>query len=86
MVGSSNLRNSESETDGTKQTLKDLMVKIDFLCLQHGLSYHHQPPLQVSPGIWMFYAVKMDDNCKHHGSCRQQQYFAIEVGNTLKLS
>ena len=85
MVSGDELRDGEGEVVGGQQTMKDLMVKIDFLCLQHGLSYHHHPPIQVSPGIYMFYAVKMDDNCRNHGSCRQQQYYAIDIGSSLKL-
>ncbi len=86
MVSSTELRNSESENVGGQQTLNDVMIKIDALCMQHGLSYQHNAPIQVSPGIWMFYAVKMDESCTKFGSCRQRQHFAIETGGRLKLA
>ena len=71
--------NRQSQMDG-------LMVQIDNLCIQQGLSYQHNPPVQVSPGVWMFYAVPMDNSCSKHGSCRQRQFFAIDVGGKLKLA
>jgi len=86
MVSSTELRNSESEVVSRQQTLNDVMLKIDSLCLQNGMSYQRTAPIQVSPGIWMFYAVEMNDSCRKHGSCRQRQHFAIEAGGHLKLA
>ena len=68
----------QSQMDG-------LMHQIDNLCTQRGLSYRHTPPVQVSPGVWMFYAVPMDRDCKNYGSCRQRQFYAIDIGGKLKM-
>ena len=86
MVSSTELRNSESQTDGRQQTLSDVMLMIESLCVQNGLSYQHHAPIQVSPGIWMFYAVDRDYNCTKFGSCRQRQHFAIDMGGRLSLT
>ena len=86
MVSSTELRNSESQTDGGQQTLSDVMLMIESLCVQNGLSYQHHAPIQVSPGVWMFYAVDRDYNCTQFGSCRQRQHFAIDVGGRLRLA
>ena len=85
MVSSSELCNGEGKNEGRQQTLSDVMLMIEALCLHHGMSYQHSPPVQVSPGVWMFYAVEMNDSCKKHGSCRQRQHFAIDVGGRLRL-
>ena len=74
----------QSKVDGL--TLNDVMVKIESLCVQNGLSYQHHAPIQVSPGVWMFYAVARDYNCTKFGSCRQRQHFAIDVGGRLTLT
>ena len=79
MAESDHPHHRQSEMDG-------LMYQISNLCIQQGLSYQHNPPVQVSPGVWMFYAVPMDGNCQKYGSCRQRQFFAIDVGGKLKLA
>ena len=86
MASSSELRSDANKDVGGQQTLTDVMIKIDALCMQSGLSYQHHAPVQVSPGVWMFYAVKMDESCKSYGSCRQRQYFAIETAGRLSLA
>ena len=86
MVSSTELRNSEGEVVSRQQTLSDVMLMIESLCVQNGLSYQHHAPIQVSPGVWMFYAVERDDNCTKYGSCRQRQHFAIDVGGRLRLA
>ena len=86
MVSSSAVFTSESEVVSRQQTLSDVMLMIESLCVQNGLSYQHHAPIQVSPGIWMFYAVDRDDNCTKFGSCRQRQHFAIDMGGRLRLA
>ena len=86
MVSSSELRDGEGETDGRQQTLSDVMIMIESLCIQNGLSYQHHAPIQVSPGVWMFYAVERNESCTKFGSCRQRQHFAIDVGGSLRLA
>ena len=86
MVSSTELRDSESEVVSRQQTLSDVMLMIESLCVQNGLSYQHHAPIQVSPGVWMFYAVDRDYNCTQFGSCRQRQHFAIDVGGRLRLA
>ena len=86
MASGTELRNDENKDDGRQQTLSDVMVMIESLCIQNGLSYQHNVPIQVSPGIWMFYAVSMDESCRKYGSCRQRQHFAIDVGGRMRLA
>ena len=86
MASSTELRSDANKNDGRQQTLTDVMLKIESLCTQNGLSYQHHAPIQVSPGVWMFYAVDRDYNCTKFGSCRQRQHFAIDVGGRLSLA
>ena len=69
-------------------TLKaaDLVEKLRDLCLMHGLSYDSTPPVQVSPGVWMFQATPLHQSCRREGQCRQQTYYAAMIGKQLKLS
>ena len=83
MADDNHSHNGQPQMDGL--TLNDVMVKIESLCVQNGLSYQHHAPIQVSPGVWMFYAVERDYNCTQYGSCRQRQHFAIDVGGRLKM-
>ena len=86
MASSTELCISESKDESRQQTLSDVMLMIESLCVQNGLSYQHHAPIQVSPGVWMFYAVDRDYNCTKFGSCRQRQHFAIDVGGRLRLA
>ena len=76
----------DDRTNHYKSQMDGLMLQIGQLCMQRGLSYRNSPPVQVSPGVWMFYAVPMDESCSKHGSCRQRQFYAIDVGGKLKLT
>ena len=86
MVSSTELRDGTNQNAGGQQTINDLIYRIGTLCSHIGLSYHNNPPIQVSPGIWMFYAVRMDDPCRKYGSCRQYQFYAIDTGSELRLA
>ncbi len=86
MVSDTELRRDQNENSKRQPTLNDLMVQIDNLCIRSGLSYHHIAPISVGPGLWMFYANRRDDACMKHGSCRQQQFFALATDGELRLT
>ena len=86
MVSSSELFDGKSKTEGKQPTMTELIMQIENLCVQAGMSYDRTPPVSVSPGIWMFSAVPMHDKCKRHGFCRQMQFFAADIGGKLKLT
>ena len=62
--------------------LRELIQKIEECCLSNGLSYDGNCPQQVSPGVYMFYAVE----CSRRGSCRQFPRFVIQMGDKVKLA
>ena len=66
----------------TKQTLIRLIGEC---CDSHHLSYQNLSPTQVSPGIWKFNAVEMDEDCNKHGRCRQMSYYAMVTGQSVQL-
>ncbi len=66
----------------TQETLIELVKDC---CDRHHLSCHNLSPKQVSPGIWRFYAVEMDEGCSKHGHCRQMRYYGRLLGNTIEL-
>ena len=66
-------------------TKNSLIGMISECCHKNHLSCNNLQPAQVSPGIWRFKAVEMDDSCSKHGHCRQMTYFARQVGNEMIL-
>jgi len=66
----------------TQSAVIELISK---LCGESHLSYDNSPPEQVSPGIWKFLAVEMNDTCNKHGYCRQMSYYAMASGTEMKL-
>ena len=63
----------------------DLIGMITDLCYNNGLNYDRTPPVQVSPGVFMFNAVEMSDSCKQRGHCRMRSYYAVSKNNKLVL-
>ena len=57
----------------------ELIQKLSDLCITAGLSMGSTPPVAVSPGVWMFYAVE----CSKFGHCRQQPRYAAMMGDRL---
>ena len=86
MVSDASIRRSKDEGDTIKPTLNDLMIQIESLCLQSGMSYHRTAPVSVGPGIWMFYATPMSEQCKKYGSCQQMPFYAVDFNGKLKLT
>ena len=66
-------------------TQEALVHLIEECCQKHPLSCHNLSPTQVSPGIWQFNAVEMDDSCSKHGHCRQMRYYGRLLDNTIEL-
>ena len=66
-------------------TIQQLVQKIEDLCILSGLSYDKTPPVAVSPGVYMFHAVEMNESCKKGGACRQRPHFAVQYGDTFRL-
>ena len=66
----------------TKETIIGLISQ---LCERSHLSYDNSLPTQVSPGIWQFNAVEMNESCSKHGHCRQMPYYAMATETEMKL-
>ena len=66
----------------TRETLINLIREC---CDNAHLSYSNLSPKQVSPGIWQFNAVEMDDDCNRHGHCRQMRYYAMVTNERVQL-
>ena len=75
---------SSEATTVQEQTMKqtELIQKIQDCCVSSGLSYAGMPPDQISPGVWLFYAVK----CSDRGACRQTPRYAVEKGDRVILA
>ncbi len=69
----------------TNFTQSSLIESISECCDKNRLSYGNLSPTQMSPGVWEFSAVPMDDECSKHGHCRQQRYYVKEVDNKMVL-
>ena len=66
-------------------TLETITKLIGECCDREHLSYSNLTPTQVSPGIWKFNAVEMNDTCSKHGYCREMPYYAMASGTKMKL-
>ena len=63
-------------------TQHELIQKVSDLCLSFGLSYDGAPPVPVSPGVFMFYAVE----CSRLGHCRRTPRYAVQYGDVLRFA
>ena len=68
--------------DLTKGTVVHMLTEC---CKDNRLSCNNLQPSQVSPGVWRFKAVEMNDNCSKHGHCRQMTYYARLVDDRMVL-
>ncbi len=69
----------------TNLRASDLVTMVGELCSLHGLSYDSTPPVQVSPGVFMFHATPLHESCRRSGHCRQHSYYAATYGDNLRL-
>ena len=72
-------------TELFSMTKETVIALISELCESEHLAYDNILPVPVSPGIWQFHAVEMDDKCAKHGYCRQMRYYAREVDGQMVL-
>ena len=63
--------------------MTELIHQITDLCAESELSYDGGRPVSVGPGVWMFYATELSENCTKHGSCRQTPRFVVQLGDKL---
>ena len=54
-------------------------------CKVRGLDYDGSQPEEVSPGVYMFYATPLTQECHLSGNCRHLRYYAIEMGDHLYI-
>ena len=66
-------------------THTELVTQLSDLCTMAGLSYDLTPPVQVSPGVFTFYATQLHDSCRKRGECREQLYYAMHKEGKLVL-
>ena len=66
-------------------TEEEVVASISEYCKESHLSYDGGSPIQVSPGVWKFYAVEMNHACRREGHCREQVYHACLLGKTLHI-
>ena len=69
-----------------QMTISELVSGLTNLCKENGLSYGSSEPVAVSPGVWMFDAIEMNDNCTVSGNCRSRQHYAVLKGSTFALT
>jgi hypothetical protein len=67
-------------------TIKELVSGLTNLCKENNLSYGDSEPVCVSPGVWMFDAIEMNETCTNGGSCRSRQHYAVLKGSTFALT
>ena len=67
-------------------TINELVTSLSNLCKENGLSYGSAEPVCVSPGVWMFEAIEMNEVCKTGGACRSRQHYAVLKGSTFALT
>ena len=75
----------DTEVREKNMTQETIIGLISQLCEESHLSYNKGLPTQVSPGIWQFKAVEMNESCEAHGHCREMSYYAMATGTEMKL-
>ena len=63
--------------------MTELIHQITDLCAESELSYDGSRPVSVGPGVWMFYATELSENCTKYGSCRQTPRYVVQLGDKL---
>ncbi len=67
-------------------TLDELSTKLTLECGKLNLAYSIGiQPVKVGPDCYMFYATALDYNCRKHGQCRYQPYYALTGGNVIQI-
>ena len=60
--------------------METLINKIHQACIQRGLSYNGNSPIETSPGVFLFYATPLHASCKRNGACRELRYTYVSLG------
>ena len=67
-------------------TLEELNNNLVVRCSAHNLAYSmHQQPVKVGPDCYMFYATELTEQCRKHGQCKYEPYYALTGGDTITL-
>ena len=61
------------------------MTRLREECRVRGLLPDSDPPLEVSPGVFQFYATPLTQECHVSGNCRHLRYYAIIMGDSLYI-
>ena len=54
-------------------------------CRVRGLLPDSEPLTEVSPGVFMFYATPLTQECHVSGNCRHLRYYAITMGDSIYI-
>mgnify|MGYP001219464322 CR=1 FL=1 len=85
MAGDSVSSHSQDGDVQREQEMTQLITQITDLCVAAHLAYDGSLPTNVSPGVWKFMAVEMNDSCTKWGTCRQRAHYAIDLGDRVVL-
>ena len=67
-------------------TLEELINNLVVECGSHNLAYSiNQQPVKVGPDCYMFYATNLTEQCRKHGQCKYEPYYALTGGDTITL-
>ena len=54
-------------------------------CTLRNLEYDGSDLVEVSPGVFMFYATPLTHECHVSGQCRHLRYYAIQLGDDIVI-
>ena len=63
-----------------------ILDRLQDVCKEKGLIPDGDIPLQISPGVYLFYATPISLNCRKYGQCKHQRYYMIELGSHLTIT
>ena len=66
--------------------LTELANDLVSVCEQQNLDYDPSVlPVKLTADCYIIYATPMSVDCKSHGDCKVQQYYALTGGDNIKI-
>ena len=66
--------------------LTELADSLVSVCKQQNLDYDPSVlPVKLTADCYIIYATHLNSECKCHGQCKVEQYYALTGGDTIKI-
>ena len=65
---------------------KEIHSKLMIECSKHNIAYDlHLKPIKIGPDCYQFYGTQLTEDCRRHGKCKVETYYALTGGDILVI-